>query len=133
MVRSARPRDLLPRGVARLFPHARLWSGRGELHLHPRRRQGQRPRDGARKDHPRRAPAGARHLAAVSPDEARREGRDRPLHAEGECMRTMRRTAALAATLLLAVPAAAWAHAEITPDVALSGKLQLFSLAVPTE
>ena len=48
-------------------------------------------------------------------------------------MRTMRRTAALAATLLLAVPAAAWAHAEITPDVALSGKLQLFSLAVPTE
>jgi uncharacterized protein YcnI len=36
---------------------------------------------------------------------------------------------ALAAT----IPAAASAHAEISPKVSLSGKLQLYSLAVPTE
>ncbi len=46
--------------------------------------------------------------------------------------RIARLTAAVAAVLLLA-PAAAWAHAEISPAVSLSGKLQLFSLAVPTE
>jgi uncharacterized protein YcnI len=38
-----------------------------------------------------------------------------------------------AAAALAAVPAAASAHAEISPQVSLSGKLQLFSLAVPTE
>ena len=43
-----------------------------------------------------------------------------------------RLTAGVAAVLLLA-PATAWAHAEISPAVSLSGKLQLFSLAVPTE
>jgi uncharacterized protein YcnI len=47
-------------------------------------------------------------------------------------MRIPRLTVALAAVLLLA-PAAAWAHAEISPAVSISGKLQLFSLAVPTE
>ena len=46
--------------------------------------------------------------------------------------RIPRLTAAVAAVLLLA-PAAAWAHAEISPAVSLSGKLQLYSLAVPTE
>jgi uncharacterized protein YcnI len=38
-----------------------------------------------------------------------------------------------AAVLSAIVPAAASAHAEISPKVSLSGKLQLFSLAVPTE
>ena len=38
-----------------------------------------------------------------------------------------------AAALLAIVPAVASAHAEISPKVALSGKLQLYSLAVPTE
>jgi uncharacterized protein YcnI len=47
-------------------------------------------------------------------------------------MRIPRLTVVVAAVLLLA-PAAAWAHAEISPAVSLSGKLQLFSLAVPTE
>jgi uncharacterized protein YcnI len=37
------------------------------------------------------------------------------------------------AVLPAIVPAAASAHAEISPKVSLSGKLQLFSLAVPTE
>ncbi len=36
-------------------------------------------------------------------------------------------------TGLLALPAAALAHAEISPKVSLSGQLQLYSLAVPTE
>lgn len=44
-------------------------------------------------------------------------------------------TAALvaAAALALAAPAVAFAHAEISPDVALAQHLQLFTLAVPTE
>ena len=40
-------------------------------------------------------------------------------------------TSALALALL--VPAAALAHARISPAVSLAGKLQLYSLAVPTE
>jgi uncharacterized protein YcnI len=35
--------------------------------------------------------------------------------------------------LIAVVPAAALAHAEISPKASLSGELQLFSLAVPTE
>ncbi len=46
--------------------------------------------------------------------------------------RIRRVTLGVAAVLLLA-PAAAWAHAEISPAVSLTGKLQLYSLAVPTE
>ncbi|HZU40575.1 MAG TPA: DUF1775 domain-containing protein [Solirubrobacteraceae bacterium] len=38
-----------------------------------------------------------------------------------------------AATLLLLVPAAAGAHARVSPAVSLAGQLQLYSLAVPTE
>jgi uncharacterized protein YcnI len=37
------------------------------------------------------------------------------------------------AALALIIPAVASAHAEISPKVSLSGKLQLYSLAVPTE
>lgn len=48
-------------------------------------------------------------------------------------MRHSGRLAALVAVVLLLAPAAAWAHAEISPAVSLSGKLQLYSLAVPTE
>ena len=52
-------------------------------------------------------------------------------------MRTTRtrRVAVFAATLALAaaIPAAASAHARISPAVSVSGKLQLYSLAVPTE
>ncbi len=46
--------------------------------------------------------------------------------------RIRRVTLGVAAVLLLA-PAAASAHAEISPAVSLTGKLQLYSLAVPTE
>jgi uncharacterized protein YcnI len=38
-----------------------------------------------------------------------------------------------AATAGLLLPAVASAHAEVSPKVSLSGKLQLYSLAVPTE
>jgi uncharacterized protein YcnI len=38
-----------------------------------------------------------------------------------------------AGAIALAAPALASAHAEISPKVSLSGKLQLYSLAVPTE
>ena len=50
-------------------------------------------------------------------------------------MKATRRTAALAVVSLVALAAAsaAWAHARVSPAVSLSGKLQLYSLAVPTE
>jgi uncharacterized protein YcnI len=44
-----------------------------------------------------------------------------------------RRGLVAVAAVVLAVPAAASAHAEISPPVSLKGKLQLYSLAVPTE
>lgn len=40
---------------------------------------------------------------------------------------------ALAATVALVFAASASAHAQLSPPVALAGKLQLFTLAVPTE
>jgi uncharacterized protein YcnI len=43
------------------------------------------------------------------------------------------RTAALALAIALGVPAVALAHARVSPAVSLSGELQLYSLAVPTE
>jgi uncharacterized protein YcnI len=39
----------------------------------------------------------------------------------------------LALFIILGVPAAAFAHARVSPAVSLSGELQLYSLAVPTE
>ena len=47
----------------------------------------------------------------------------------------MRARVILAAILVvaLAAPAAAFAHAEISPQVSIKGHLQLYSLAVPTE
>lgn len=39
----------------------------------------------------------------------------------------------LAAAAALAVPAGAWAHAIMSPPVALKGKAQQFTLSVPTE
>jgi uncharacterized protein YcnI len=52
-------------------------------------------------------------------------------------VKTLTRRLAVAAFLLaaagLATPALAGAHARISPAVSVSGKLQLYSLAVPTE
>jgi uncharacterized protein YcnI len=45
----------------------------------------------------------------------------------------VRRTAALALLIVLGIPAVALAHARVSPAVSLSGELQLYSLAVPTE
>ena len=44
-----------------------------------------------------------------------------------------RRVVLVSAALALAVPATASAHARVSPAVSVSGKLQLYSLAVPTE
>ncbi len=41
--------------------------------------------------------------------------------------------AVVATTAGLLLPAAAWAHARISPPVSIANKLQLYSLAVPTE
>jgi uncharacterized protein YcnI len=43
------------------------------------------------------------------------------------------RAAVLALIALLAVPALALGHARVSPAVSISGQLQLYSLAVPTE
>jgi uncharacterized protein YcnI len=45
----------------------------------------------------------------------------------------VRRALLLALLIVLGVPAAALAHARVSPAVSLSGQLQLYSLAVPTE
>jgi uncharacterized protein YcnI len=45
----------------------------------------------------------------------------------------VRRTLVLALLIVLGVPAVALGHARVSPAVSLSGQLQLFSLAVPTE
>ena len=42
-------------------------------------------------------------------------------------------TLAIAIAIALITPALAFAHARVSPAVSLSGKLQLYSLAVPTE
>ena len=47
--------------------------------------------------------------------------------------RWARRPAIVAGVLALAASAAASAHARISPAVSLSGKSELYSLAVPTE
>ncbi len=41
--------------------------------------------------------------------------------------------ALVASALALTLPALSWAHARVSPAVSLSGQLQLYSLAVPTE
>jgi uncharacterized protein YcnI len=48
-------------------------------------------------------------------------------------MRSVRRGGVLAAVGLLVVVASASAHARVSPAVSVTGKLQLYSLAVPTE
>ena len=47
--------------------------------------------------------------------------------------RPARRAVVLALLIVLGVPAAALAHARVSPAVSLAGQLQLYSLAVPTE
>ena len=48
-------------------------------------------------------------------------------------IRALRRSLLGAGAAALMLPALASAHAEVSPKVSLSGKLQLYSLAVPTE
>jgi len=50
-------------------------------------------------------------------------------------MRAFRRLVVVLAAALaaLVVSAPAWAHARVSPPVSLAGKLQLYSLAIPTE
>ena len=47
--------------------------------------------------------------------------------------RPVRRILVLALLIVLGIPAVALAHARVSPAVSLSGQLQLYSLAVPTE
>ncbi|HZQ15582.1 MAG TPA: DUF1775 domain-containing protein [Gaiellaceae bacterium] len=47
--------------------------------------------------------------------------------------RHVKTLAAAVATAALVLPASAFAHAELTPPVGLAGRLELYTLAVPTE
>ena len=51
----------------------------------------------------------------------------RPLAGRGAC------AAALVGSATLLLAGTAWAHARVSPPVSVAGKLQLYSLAVPTE
>jgi uncharacterized protein YcnI len=46
---------------------------------------------------------------------------------------TLRRAAIVAGGAMMLMPAAAFGHARVSPAVSVSGELQLYSLAVPTE
>ena len=84
LVRRARARDLLPRGLARLLPHPRLRAVDARLHEHPRRREGGRPPGRAGTAQRRRAAAGRRDLAACSSSSSdRRPHRHRAVYAAG--------------------------------------------------
>ncbi len=48
-------------------------------------------------------------------------------------IRRLGRAATIVAATVLILPAAAWAHARVSPAVSISKQLQLYSLAVPTE
>ena len=65
VVRGARARDLLPQGLARLLPHARLQRGRGRLYERARRDEGDGELDDAREADGRRPRPGGRNLAAL--------------------------------------------------------------------
>src|SRR5262249_35999717 len=70
----------------------------------------------------------------VSSDEAPRPRGHRTIHAQGGVM--IRGLGGAATALLVAAlvfASAASAHARMSPAVSLSGELQLYSLAVPTE
>ena len=73
VVRRARARDLLPEGLARLLPHARLRARRVRLHELPRRDEGDRQLVDARKADRRRARPG-RRARGVSSFSARSDG-----------------------------------------------------------
>ena len=79
LVRRARPRDLLPQGLARLLPHARLRTRDHRLHEHPRPQSvtgSRRPRQ-AEGGRPR---SGSRHLAALPQCKSRPQRTHRPVH-----------------------------------------------------
>ena len=87
LARRARPRDLLPRGLARLLPHPRLQPGRDLLHLGARRDQGDRQLERARRAQRRRPAPGDRDLANVPHHLPERPRPDGALHAQRQLSR----------------------------------------------
>ena len=61
-------------------------------------------------------------------------GQEEPITVKAQlAVGPVRRTVVLALLIALGIPAVALAHARVSPAVSLSGELQLYSLAVPTE
>ena len=89
VVRRARARDLLPEGIARLLPHARVRAGCGELHEPARRREGDGDVDDAREADGRRARARGRNVAPVSAMPRQGTRADRTVHVAGPMRRML--------------------------------------------
>src|SRR5262249_39110476 len=102
LLRRARSRDLLPQGLARLLPHARLRARSERLHELPRRQPGDRPLLDARQADGRRPRAGSGHVASVPPGPGRRQDPHRTLHTSREMKRSIAWLALAAAVVLSA-------------------------------
>src|SRR5207244_10438118 len=103
-------RDLLPQGVARLLPHARVQPRGHRLHFRPRRRSGRRPLVETGAARGCRAGPASRDLAALSPVPGEREDPDRAVHAAGAMTRRLH-WLAIAALVVLAARTLAYALA----------------------
>ena len=89
LVRSPRPRRLLPAGLARLLPHPRLRAVDARLHQRARRDPRDRNVVEAREAPGRRAAAGRRDLAALPPVPGRRPDPHRAVYAQGHMRRLL--------------------------------------------
>src|SRR4029077_7089388 len=105
-----RARDLLPQGLARLLPHARVQPERHRLHVDPRRCARRRSLVETRAAERRRPRSAPRHLAALPPVPGEREGPDGAVHASGAMTRRLH-WLPLAALVVLAARALAYALA----------------------
>ena len=117
VVRRARARDLLPRGHARLLPHARLRARRERLHELPRRRAGRGQLDDAGKAARRRSRSRRRNVAAVPADAASTAASSRLLSPwrSNETSALVSRCSSRSAALAFA--AVASAHAHVSPPI----------------
>src|SRR6185503_4472008 len=120
VVRSARPRDLLPRGNARLLPHARMRPRRERLHELAGRRERRRPLLDAGEAARRRARARRRNLAPLPAYACRRPRHHRSFHSGGQ-MKVPLATVLVAAAALVSASVAS-AHAHVSPPIVVKGE-----------
>src|SRR4029077_9915021 len=129
---------------ARLLPHARLRAGCHGVHERPRWDDCDGQLDDAREADCRSSRPCPGHLAALHPIARRRARAHGAFHALGQTLTTRRSQMptrnrsrlliiTLAAAAGLVFTSTAWAHAHVSPPVALAKASTVFTLAVPTE